>query len=674
MMPDVVLGEPRALWALVLAAPVVAAHLYRKRRRRLEVAFVPMLREGLGPTRALGFWRRLTDVARLACRVAALACLALALAAPRPVHAAVPVQDLFVVLDSDASVDAVEARLPGGLVETRLDRAVALAAAHVRAHASGRVGVILAGPAPRVLAALSDDREAAVAALERVTAAGPGRGDLAGAIRLAASARVGDRRLRTLVVGSRALPPGGGDDVEAVGAGETSDDQGLAQATLSSADDEGHATLRVEVRSASDHDVRRSLAIGFRGAPQPLERRELAVPARGGVEARFEVRAPRGGGLLVASLEGDDAYPANDVQAVWVEAPTRPSVLVVSEGSPRPFVRAVLDALGDQIDRAASGITSPADLARAAPRDVTIVDGPVGVAPPPSSGGWIFLAPFLAGPTSGLPFRIGREVREPLVWRTETSSPLLRGVDLSTAFVARATTILPGPAGAAPSGLAYVEGEAVVAEGTAGAARWLAFGLDPDGSDLPLRAALPVLLRNAIRRLGTAPRNPLKGAFRAGEPIVPRSPWADPVPTAVVEAVGRSRLRTVREDRAARARGAGALGGAVSPIPSEDPRPVAVGDGGAVMIPPGQGPALVTFARGERVLGRTTVLDLDPDLDLRPVRPPAPVPPPAGPSPEDEASRWLRWLLALAAGFLGFDLLLGTRRPDGKVVAVPRTA
>ena len=100
----------------------------------------------------------------------------------------------------------------------------------------------------------------------------------------------------------------------------------------------------------------------------------------------------------------------------------------------------------------------------------------------------------------------------------------------------------------------------------------------------------------------------------------------------------------------------------------------AVGADGAPTIPPGHGPTLVTFARGERVLGRTAVLDLDPDLDVRPVRPPARLPPPAGPSPEDEASRWLRWLLALAAGLLGLDLVLGTRRSDGKVGAVPRTA
>jgi len=39
------LENPAALWALALLVPVVLLHLYRRRRRRLEVAFLPLLRE-----------------------------------------------------------------------------------------------------------------------------------------------------------------------------------------------------------------------------------------------------------------------------------------------------------------------------------------------------------------------------------------------------------------------------------------------------------------------------------------------------------------------------------------------------------------------------------------------------------------------------------------------------
>src|SRR5690606_33905848 len=70
--------------------------------------------------------------------------------------------------------------------------------------------------------------------------------------------------------------------------------------------------------------------------------------------------------------------------------------------------------------------------------------------------------------------------------------------------------------------LASVEGEAVVARGGPADAPWLAFGLDPDGSDLPLRAALPLLLRNAVRRFGEAPLDPFRPFYRADEPLAPR--------------------------------------------------------------------------------------------------------------------------------------------------------
>jgi len=49
--------------------------------------------------------------------------------------------------------------------------------------------------------------------------------------------------------------------------------------------------------------------------------------------------------------------------------------------------------------------------------------------------------------------------------------------------------------------------------------RWIAVGLHPEGSDLPIRAAMPVLLRNAVRRLATPRRAGLPPFLRAGEAV-----------------------------------------------------------------------------------------------------------------------------------------------------------
>ena len=651
-------AEPRALWGLLLVLPVVAAHLYRRRRRRLEVAFVPLLRESVAPVRALGAWRRLAEGARLLLRTLALACLVLALAGPRPAEAQVPPTDLVVVLDLDATTSAVESRGREG-VETRLDRAVDLARALILAHDGGRTGLVAAGAVPRVLVAPTEDRAPSLAALDDVAAIAsePVAADLVAAIAAAAPSEPAARPRRVVLVTSRPLPAGAPEGVVAVGAGAASDDQGFSDLSVAPSADGTARVVRVVVSNRAAEERARRVRAGFRGAPGPLEPREVRVPAGGTAEVRIVVLPPRGGGCLVLELEGDDAWPGNDVASAWLDSGTRPSVLVVHGGAPRPFVSAVLDALGDGVDRAASGFVAVGDLARAARRDVTIVDGvalPAGALYP---GGWVFLAPLPAG--GAAPFSTGRAVKDPLVWRTETSHPLLRGVDLSTAYVVRAVT-LTAP-GARP--LAWAEGEPVVAEGEDAGVRWLAFGLDPDGSDLPLRAALPVLLRNAIRRLGAAPLAPLPAFVREGQALRPRAPWPGPLPVAVAfEHLGRT-FPSRRERAAGRGAARPAVAGAPWTLETFD------AEGPARDVPPG-GPWLVTVSSKDGAAHATVAEHLDPPFDVTPARPPTAAPPPAPPRAPRGDRPWTSVLLAVAGATLLADALLGARRP-GKL-APPR--
>ena len=202
-------------------------------------------------------------------------------------------------------------------------------------------------------------------------------------------------------------------------------------------------------------------------------------------------------------------------------------------------------------------------------------------------------------------------------------------MDLSTAFVARGSAI----GGEGSRGLAFAEGEAVVAEGEQDGARWMAFGLDPDGSDLPIRAALPVILRNAIRRLAVAPNQPLKPFYRPGEEIIVRGTELDRA---------SARLRLVRLDE--------------FPFPKGDaqtPRPP---------FAPTGGPWLVSLSRatsdGPASDWQSAAVDLDAARDITPARPAAVPPPPAPPAPpsDEVASRWMRILLLAAAVLLLLDL------------------
>lgn len=653
MTAAIELADPRGLWALALAVPIVLTHLYRRRRRRLVVAFVPLLKDTVGETRPLGWGKRMADAVRLACRLLALACLAAALAGPRPSHAAVPEKDLVLVLDADVTSRAIEAREEGG-VETRFDRQVALARALALAHEGGRVGLVLAQATPSVRVAPTADRAVVLRAIDALPA-GPadGRADLAAAIEVARAAARPERDLEVLAVTSRPLPRDVG-RVSAVGAGSASDDQGIVDMSIAPAADGIRSSVRFRVKNFAAEPRKRKVRVALRGAATPMKEEEIEIPAGGTVDVKLDVLPPREGGVLEARLQGadlggPDAFDRNDVAALVLPAGRRPSILVVHGGAPRPFVRAVLDALGDAVDRDHSGFVTGAEVERAAPRDVTIVDGTSVPAAAIARGAWIFLAPFPdAASTTGWPFAPGHAVKDPLVWRTDAASPLLRGVDLSTAYVARATTLV----GEGVHGLAFAEGAPVVGEGTAGTVRWMAFGLDADGSDLPLRAALPILLRNAIRRMGEAPLTPLKSFYRAGEPVAPRAPWAE----AKALSVATEPLTPYPKSRREREAVAKAVESGARPTATpEDPL-----DAAAPARPaPQGGPWLATVLAGGEPLASTAYVDLDPERDVTPARsatsPPSPAPPPV----PDASARWFRWLLGVACALLLLDLVAG---------------
>lgn len=622
-----VLEEPRALWGLALALPVLAAHLVRRRRVRIVVPFVALLLEGRGPTRGGGGWRRVAEAAALGCRLAALAALALALARPLAAARPPPVP-LAVVVDLDVTL---EAREPDGL--TRLSHTLARARAEVRAHAEGPVSVVLAGAAPRLLVRDADDREEVVrrladpgsaGAAERLEA-GPGPGDLGAALDVA-------RRLvgpsgRLVVVTARALPAGADPGVEARGAGTADGDQGFVDLRVRASDDGPRTHVEAVVLNVAPRASSRTLRIAVGDAP--AEERSLDLPAGAEVVVALDLLVPRGGASASLTLLGADAFARNDRVELVLAPALRPSVLAVAgdEGL-RPYTAALLAALGERIDAEASGVVAVRALAGARPRDVTLLDGvplPAGALVP---GAWLFLAP-LAG---ALPFAVGTPVERPLLWNVREGHPLLRDLGLSDAWVARAYPLEPGPG---VTGLAFAAADApVVAEGERDGVRWIAVGLDPEESDLPVRAALPLLVKNALLRLARAPSAPLPPFVRAGGVLRPLAPLPGGPQAQLSWPGGRARARLE---------------------PDGEGFPVPPGARGEVEVATGEGATAWK--------GRTAFVDLDARRSIVPVRPPTALPAPRPDRPP--AGQGLqRLLLALAALFLVLDLVaMRTARP-----------
>ncbi|MDA1194911.1 MAG: BatA domain-containing protein, partial [Planctomycetota bacterium] len=543
---------PVALWGLLAALPIVAFHLYFRRRRRVFVAFAPLLVESAGLVRSEARFRRLRDFASLALRLLALTCAVLALAGLRPVDASPPARDLLLVIDADITTAAREA---DGVL--RLELARRLAQDFVRAQparagdldrTAGVVGVVLAAGSARLLLAPTDDRARALGRLALPLVPEATRVDLTAAVSIALAAATERAAADIVVLTARpvvkpSLPAHVGWRV--VGTGSVRDDQGFVDFALERAADGGSYVVRATVRN--DAAVARERTLIVRVGDVESARETLVLGPEASRDVTFEVTATADPKWLELALQGADAFPGNDAVLARLAPGARPAVLVVHDGAVRPYTAAVIEALAAEglVDAARGGYVRGGDLGRAPAADVVLVDG---VALPRTAlvpGAYLFLAP-LAG---ALPFEIRGSVDRPLLWRMAAGHPLVAGLSLEKAYVARGQAL----AGEGLVPLAWAEDAVMIAEGERGGVRYVVLGLDPEGSALPLQLALPRLVRQAVLRLARAPAQALAPLYRPGEILRPLTPlpggpqaelvWGGSVTDPVLAEVGRGHAR-----------------------------------------------------------------------------------------------------------------------------------
>jgi hypothetical protein len=630
---------PAALWGLTAAVPVAALHLYLRRRRRVLVPFAPLLVETLGAVRGRARFRRLREGASLLARLLALGCAVLALAGPRPARAGAPPRALVVVLDAGVTSAAREADGALRLVHARrLARAWVEAQPRVPGEAERLLrpaAVLAAGTAPRVLAPPTRDLARLRARLAATLAPSATRADLGAALRAAYETAAAHVPAQVVLLSSRACKtpaPPAGVQVLVQGTGSARDDQGLVDVSLERPAGSDDVHLRVRVRNDADAARRRDLVV--RVAGREAARRTLELQAGGRREVSVRLTAPLEAAWLEAGLEGRDDFPADDEVQARLAPRKRPSLLVVHGGHVRPYTAALVRALLDEgwIDGSRGGTVRAADAADAvAGVDVVLVDG---VALPKEAlrpGAYVFLAPL----RGALPFELGPTLEKPLLWRTARGHPLVRDLDFRRAYALQGQA-LAGP-GLVP--VAWADGRPVIAEGQHEGVRYVAFGLDPEGSALPTQADLPLLVRNAVLRLARAPLAPLAPFYRTGAALRPLVPLPGG-PEVEVAWSGPSRDASL----AATARGTATA--RVAP------------DGPAWHVPPGaSGRVRVRTGGAQPWTGRTAFLDLDPARTIVPARPEGDAPAPARPPPPT-AARWRAGLVGLAVLCLLLDLLL----------------
>jgi len=461
--------RPLGFLVAVAALGLLAAHLARRRPRRIVVPFLALWSAGLGREGA-GFGGRLVRLLDLFCLLLAILAIAGAAGGPHVPGRDGTLRDLVLVLDGGLELGAAG----------REEAMRAIAEEEIRRRAPGtRYVVVRVEDGGSPVLATSDRGEAL--SFARAQRAGWTRAGRDAALAIARGSRSALRD-PDLVLLSHRPGPRTGFRLRAVAgraeAGGRVRNAGFDAVDLFDDPEGGGRVARLRLRGEGRVSVEGLFEGEVRGS------REIDAPVAPG---RRSFRA---------TSEGD-AFPADDELFLFVEERARPSLLVVTEGEPSPFLVAALDALAEaRRIRGPADRTTPDRAAEAAPSyDLLLFHR---ASPPREIPGMraIYLAPV----PGALPFRLGEEADAPAFFDVDGSDPLLSGVDLLRLPPRRGRAILGGKplasSGAGP----------LVACGPT----WVALGFDPDRSVLAASPSWPILLRNSIDRLDPrrAPRVP----------------------------------------------------------------------------------------------------------------------------------------------------------------------
>ena len=531
--------NPAALGFAVLAPVIIALYLLKLRRQPARVSTLLFWRRVVADTRRRALFQRLRQVLSLLLHLLIFALLLFALARPelRAFRGAGAGLTTVVVLDARARM---QTRLADG--GTRFEAARRLAAGYLRRASSRQpVALLVADGSVRVAVGLSEDEKTLLAGLDAIRPTDAG-GELDGALGLAGellAGRRGEKRLVVVTDRPPSLPPGispAGVETRVVTAGEfPRENVGITRMSaraLPNSPETGE--VFVELENFGPTRRTGNVELSYEGQTVDVKPYDLA-PGERHAEV-YPALSTRGGvlnarGWLTAHLAPSDnlgdALPLDDDAFAVLPPPRSLRILLVTRGN--FFLENLLKA-DPQItfDQLAPDAFQPE---QAAGFDATILDDTLpeafGSTPEtlPAKGNFLFVrrAPLPGAEGAG-------ELVRPPVTDLDADSPLLRLVNLREVTVLRAQAWnLPG-AGTTTGGAGGWRFAApvrslehpLVATGERGGAgrggqRFVALAFGAADSDLPLRVAFPLFVRDALGWLAGRGASDLSGeSLRAG--------------------------------------------------------------------------------------------------------------------------------------------------------------
>jgi len=499
---------PLALIGLISLPIIIAFYMLRLRRRDVPVGSTFLWQQLIRDVEANAPWQRLRFSWLLLVQL--LIAALVVFAATRP----------FVTAESDLAanvvliVDVSASMATDTGDEDRMALARRSAAEVVgRLPDRGRVTVVAASDTATVLVSETDDREAALQAIDGLT---PTQhvGDLTDAFALASALAARDSDSTVVVVTDAA-----GDDLPDLGVGapvlvervgETDANQAIAALSALRRSGGAQLDLFVAVSNPSSAAATRRLEIYADGAL--VDARELTIPAGQRSEA-LVTTVPAASRAVEARLAGSDALAADDVAYAIVPAADATRTLLVGEGS--DFLESAL-ALLPSVELYAVGeagyVAAIEEAAEAGtPYGLIVFDGIVPDEPPDAA------ALYIDPDNDGAFGTVAGRIDGPVIDRPNPDDPLLRFVDLGTVHIGRMRQI--GLADGLRPVVSSTRGHPLVAAGGVAGRRIGLLAFDIDESDLPLQVAFPLLMSNLVDFVAPGGDGILPSSMRLGESI-----------------------------------------------------------------------------------------------------------------------------------------------------------
>ncbi len=499
---------PLALIGLIALPIIVAFYMLRLRRRDVPVGSTFLWQQLIRDVEANAPWQRLRFSWLLLVQLLIAALVVFAAARPFTATQSDLAANVVLVIDTSASMAASDA------TEDRMALARERAAEVIgRLPDGGRVTVVAASDTANVLVSETDDREAALQAIETVTPTQL-EGDLTDAFALASALVARDSDSTVVVVTDAAgddLPDlGVGAPVRVERIGATDANQAIAALSVLRRSGGAQLDLFVAVTNPSTGDATRRLEIY--ADEQLVDARDVTIPAGQRSEALITT-VPAGAVAVEARLAGSDALITDDRAFAIVPPETTTRALLV--GSESAYLESAL-ALLPRLELyavSAAGYADALEDAEAAgtPYGLIVFDGVLPPEAPP--GAALYVDPEADGPYGEVTGRI----EGPFIDRADPEEPILRFVDLSSVHIGRAREVVL--AASSRPVLTTPAGDPLIAVGTDAGRRIAMVGFALDESDLPLQIAFPLLMSNIVDYLLPAADGILPSSMRLGESI-----------------------------------------------------------------------------------------------------------------------------------------------------------